>query len=215
MSNSLATYLESLIFVADQPITRKQLRKSLEAHLDTAVRKEDIDSALEELTAKYASDDFAIEIVEIAGGFQFLTKPAYHPLVGSFLKLVTKKRLSRVALETLAIIAYKQPVSKSEIEKIRGVNCDYSVQKLLDKELIEITGRSDGPGRPLLYATSEKFMDYFGLRDLGDLPKLKDLQPTEHTIGDPGSVEEEVEQNLPDAVEDHMTQSESENGKPG
>ncbi len=109
------------------------------------------------------------------------------------LQLKEKKRLSTAALETLAIIAYKQPISKPELEHIRGVSCDYSIQKLLEKELIVIAGKSDGPGKPLLYATSKNFMDHFGLRSVKDLPKLKDIQSAEaNEIGLPMGIEEEI-----------------------
>ena len=107
--------------------------------------------------------------------------------------MTTKRRLSRSALETLSIVAYKQPVTKSDLEKIRGVSCDYSLQKLLEKELITITGRSEAPGRPLLYATSDKFMDYFGLKSLKDLPKPKDFKEPESEIGEKAPIEESIQ----------------------
>ena len=100
------------------------------------------------------------------------------------LKQQSQKRLSTAQLETLSIIAYKQPISKSEMEQIRGVNCDYSVHKLLEKELIIITGKSTGLGRPLLYGTSQKFMDYFGINDIKDLPQPKDFSQESNEIGD-------------------------------
>ena len=190
--DNLVTYIESLVFAADQPITREEVRYALENAFDTKLTPEEIDTGIEQLKEKYDSGDFAMEVSEIAGGLQFFTKPAFHHVIGSYLKQITKKRLSRVALETLAIIAYKQPITKTELEKIRGVNCDYAIQKLLEKELIAITGRSDGPGRPLLYATSEKFMDYLGLGSIRELPKLKDLQPVDNSIGEPAPVEEEL-----------------------
>ena len=119
-----------------------------------------------------------------------MTKGAYHGVIGTWLKQTTKKRLSQAAIETLSIIAYKQPVSKTEIEQIRGVSSDYSLQKLLEKELVSITGRSDGPGRPLLYGTSIKFMDYFGLKDLSDLPRPKDFKDPDQEIGERAPIEE-------------------------
>ena len=189
---NLPTYIESLIFAADQPITRDEVRYALENCFDTTFTQEVVDVAVEDLKDKYQNAQFSIEVTEIAGGLQFMTKPAYHHVVGSHLKLITKKRLSRVALETLAIIAYKQPVTKTELEKIRGVNCDYAVQKLLEKELIIISGRAEGPGKPLLYATSDKFMDYLGLKDLNDLPKLRDIHTTDNAIGDSGALDEEM-----------------------
>ncbi len=189
--DNLVLYLESLIFAAPQPVTRKDLRYTLENCFETKISEEDIESALSVLQEKYSADAFAIEVVEIGGGFQFMTKPAFHHVIGDYLKQVTRARLSRVALETLAIIAYKQPVSKSELEAIRGVNCDYAIQKLLEKELIEISGRSDGPGRPLLYMTSEKFMDHFGLKSIQDLPQLKEVQGQAQSIGEGSDVTEE------------------------
>jgi segregation and condensation protein B len=204
--DKLALYIESLVFAAPMPINRKDIRYALENALEVKIPMEDLENALAELQQKYQSDDCSFEIVEIAEGFQFLTKPAFHHVIGSYLKQVTHRRLSRVALETLSIIAYKQPVTKSELEQIRGVNCDYAIQKLLEKELIEISGRSEGAGRPLVYVTSEKFMDYFGLKNIGDLPKLKELQTAGNVIGNEESIEELVErahhstENLEDTI---------------
>jgi len=150
---------------------------------DAEIPDKDITLALEQLTEKYNTDDFALEVVKAGGGYQFLTKPAYQASIGILLKQQSKRRLSNSALETLSIIAYKQPVTKSEIEKIRGVNCDYSIQKLLEKELIEIKGKSDGIGRPLIYGTNEKFMEYFGINDLVELPTPRDFASEENQIG--------------------------------
>jgi len=146
---------------------------------------QDIEQAIERLQAKYDDDNFAIQIIKSGGGYQFLTKPAYQASIGILLKQQSKKRLSVSALETLSIIAYKQPVSKPQIEQIRGVNCDYAIQKLLEKELVEIKGKSDGLGRPLLYGTSQKFMDYFGINSLDELPTLKDFKEDENEAGVP------------------------------
>lgn len=151
---------------------------------------EDIEAAIGHIHERYQKDDFAIEVVAIAGGYQFMTKGAYHGTVAAWLKQTTKKRLSQAAIETLSIIAYKQPVTKSEVEAIRGVNCDYTLQKLLEKELVSIIGRSEGPGRPLLYGTSVKFMDYFGLKSLKDLPQPKDFKIPESEIGERAPMEE-------------------------
>ena len=192
MAEQIDTHIESLIFVAEQPIRREEIRYNLENALQVTIDDASIDDALNRLQEKYWDDAFAIEIVEVADGFQFVTKGAYHHIVGSYLKQLTKKRLSRVALETLAIVAYKQPVPRTEIEQIRGVNADYAIDKLLEKELIEIVGRSSGPGKPLLYATSGKFMDYFGLKSMEDLPQLKEFQVTGEEIGEPSALEEVV-----------------------
>ncbi len=160
---------------------------------ETEFSEADIASSIEQIKARFSADDFAIELVEIAGGLQFMTKGAYHSVIGTWLKQTTKKRLSQAAIETLSIIAYKQPVTKTDLEAIRGVSCDYSLQKLLEKELVSIVGRSDGPGRPLLYGTSIKFMDYFGLKSMNDLPKPKDFKEPDSEIGERAPIEEDVE----------------------
>jgi len=151
---------------------------------DADVPNEDIEQAINQLSDKYASDEFSFEITKVGGGYLFYTKPAYQASIGIMLKHQSKRRLSNSALETLSIIAYKQPIIKSEIEKIRGVNCDYSVQKLLEKELIEIRGKSEAVGRPLIYGTSPNFMEYFGINDLKDLPTPKDFAQDENSIGE-------------------------------
>lgn len=180
----LAQHIESLIFVAEKPISIDDIKTSLDNTFEQDFDENVLVEAINGLSSKYDSTEFAMHLVEVSNGYKFLTKPSYHTTIGNFLKLSTKKKLSRAALETLSIIAYKQPVSKSEMEKIRGVSCDYSVQKLLEKELVEIVGRSDGPGRPLLYGTSDKFMEYFGLKSLNDLPKLKEILPAENAVGE-------------------------------
>jgi segregation and condensation protein B len=192
MQDRLDTQIESLIFVAQQPIRREDIRYNLENALQVVIDPEAMESALTRLQEKYWDDNFAIQIVEVAEGFQFVTKGAYHPIAGHFLRQLTKRRLSKVALETLAIIAYRQPVSRAEIEQIRGVNADYAIDKLLEKELIEIAGRSTGPGKPLMYRTSGKFMDYFGLKSMEDLPQLKEFQAPAEQIGEPSALEEVV-----------------------
>ncbi len=145
---------------------------------------EDIEKGIQGITSKYSAEEYPFEVVQSGGGYQFLTKPAYQASIGILLKQQSKRRLSASALETLSIIAYKQPVTKSEIEQIRGVNCDYTVQKLLEKELVEIKGKADSVGRPMLYGTSDKFMDYFGINDLKELPTPKDFAVNENEIGD-------------------------------
>ena len=179
----LAQHIESLIFASEHPIYFDEIHACLEQALELTLSKKEIQKTLDGLVERYAAPEYGIEIVEINSGYQFLTKGAYHHSVSVLLKQHNKKRLSVAAMETLAIIAYKQPVSKTDMEKIRGVNCDYSVQKLLEKELITISGRSDAPGKPILYVTSEKFMDYFGLKSMADLPKLKEFQPAENEVG--------------------------------
>ena len=146
--------------------------------------EKDIEEAITKITGRYEDEKFSIQLVKSGGGYQFLTKPAYQVSIGIMLKQQSKKRLSNSALETISIIAYKQPITKTEIEQIRGVNCDYAVQKLLEKGLVEIKGKTDAIGRPLIYGTSDKFMDYFGINSISELPSPKDLSSQENEIGE-------------------------------
>lgn len=176
VEHRLSTYLESLIFVSASPISLRELTVAINAYINTSMGIDEIQTHLDSLKEKYASEEFAFEIKEINGGYAFMTKGAYHELNGQVLKKQNKKKLTRTALETISIIAYKQPITKGEVEAIRGVSADYAIQKLMEKELIEIAGRSEALGKPLLYKTSEKFMNHFGLNSIEDLPKLKELR---------------------------------------
>lgn len=184
MMDFLKQHIEALIFAAPQAIPFAEIHAVLVETFQTEIPEEEVQTVLGQINTQYQVDTFAFELVEIAGGYQFMTKGAYHSTVAVHLKQTTKKRLSQAALETLAIIAYKQPVTRTELEEIRGVNCDYALQKLLEKELVVVNGRSEGPGRPLLYGTSEKFMDYMGINSLADLPKTRDFKDIENTIGE-------------------------------
>ncbi len=188
----LLRHIESLIFVADQPVSLEEIQETLETAFELKLKQEDLLIDINLLINQYADDKYSMEIIEIAGGYQFLTKGSFHNTIGTFLKNRTNRRLSRAALETLSIVAYKQPVTKSDMERIRGVSCDYSIQKLLAKELVAIVGRSEGPGRPLLYGTSEKFMDYFGIKGMSDLPKPKEFSRPENTIGNIEAMEDNI-----------------------
>jgi segregation and condensation protein B len=186
----LQQHVEALIFASPQPIPLVDIKSVLDESLLTAVSEEELVAAIQLTQQQYQQDQFAFELVEISGGWQFLTKGAYHTSVAIYLKQTTKKRLSQAALETLALIAYKQPVTRAELEEIRGVSCDYALQKLLEKELVSIVGRSDGPGRPLIYGTTGKFMDYLGINRLADLPKPKDFKDPENSVGEIPTLEE-------------------------
>jgi segregation and condensation protein B len=182
----IQSHIEALIFVAEQPLSVKEIQECLIRLVGLELNSSEIESHLELLIQKYHEGNHSFEIVPLAGGYQFLTKPAFQPTVSEFLKSKLNKRLSTNSLETLAIIAYRQPISKPDIERIRGVNCDYTIQKLLEKELISIVGRSEELGKPLLYGVSQFFMNYFGINSIDDLPRLKDLeQPTDNVIGAP------------------------------
>ncbi|MEN0050512.1 MAG: SMC-Scp complex subunit ScpB [Bacteroidota bacterium] len=180
----LDQHIESLIFTCEQPISLKEIRKCLAEVFEVKLKEAELLEAIERLKTQYAQEKYSFEIIEISGGYQFLSKGAFHETVGKYLQQTTNRKLSKSAMETLAIIAYKQPVPKSELEKIRGVSCDYAIQKLLEKELVDIKGRSDAPGRPLLYGTSQRFMDYFGINSTKDLPKLKDFKQPDSEIGE-------------------------------
>ncbi|MDN3668730.1 SMC-Scp complex subunit ScpB [Echinicola jeungdonensis] len=179
----LHRHIEALIFCTPTPLGIKDIQKCLTEMFESEVPKDHIEKAIKDLKEKYQKDDFSFALEHLGNGFQFLTKPAYQTSISILLKQQSNKRLSTAQMETLSIIAYKQPVTKSEVEQIRGVNCDYSVQKLLEKELVTIKGKSESIGRPLLYGTSDKFMEYFGINTLKDLPQPKDFSPEENQIG--------------------------------
>ena len=181
----LKQHIEALIFCSEQSISLNEIKASLKLSYGWEPEDEMVLASIEELKSKYASEEFAFELKEIADGYEFLTKKDFYPTVTALIQHKAKKRLSTAQMETLAIIAYRQPITKTEVEHIRGVNCDYAVQKLLEKELIEIHGKSDTPGKPLIYATSQSFMDYFGIKSVKDLPQLKDIHPEQNEIGDP------------------------------
>lgn len=189
----LQNHIESLIFCSNDPIKAEEIRQCLSEMFEADVPAEDIQSALDKLVAKYDEDVYPFKVYSMGGGYQFLTKPAYQSSISILLKQKSKKRLSTSALETVAIIAYKQPITKHQIEQIRGVNCDYAIQKLLEKELIEIQGKSDGVGRPILYGTSPKFMEYFGINTLKDLPTPKDFNTSENQIGEEADAEHPIQ----------------------
>ena len=181
----LKQHIEALIFCSEQSISLNEIKASLKLSYGWEPGDEDVLESIEDLKAKFSSEDFAFELTEIAEGYQFFTKKDFHPTVTALIQHKAKKRLSTAQMETLSIIAYRQPVTKTEVEHIRGVNCDYAVQKLLEKELIEIHGKSDTPGKPLIYITSPSFMDYFGIKSVKDLPQLKDIHADQNEIGEP------------------------------
>jgi len=175
----LIPHIEALIFASDKPLTTLEVTELVNnalGYMDDKIPLDKIESALEGIVEKYSADFYPFEVKQSGGGWQFLTRKEYHKTVAQLNGDKFLKRLSAAALETLAIIAYKQPVTKGEIEAIRGVSSDYAVQKLLEKELIIITGRNEKlPGHPLVYSTSKNFMDYFGINSADDLPKIREV----------------------------------------
>jgi segregation and condensation protein B len=161
--------IESLLFVSGEPVTLTGLKNI------TEIPEPEIKQFLEELMAEYEGKNSGLQIAEIASGYQMVTNPVYAPWIRKFKNTATSNKLSMPALETLAIIAYNQPITKAEIEQIRGVNSDGVIKTLLDRRLIKIMGRREVPGKPLLYSTTREFLQYFGLKDLADLPTIKEL----------------------------------------
>lgn len=180
----LHRHIEALIFCAPEPLQVIEISKCLSEMFGSDVPLDHIESAIYELRLKYNKEEFSFALEHLGGGYQFLTKPSYQASISILLRQQSQKRLSTAQLETLSIIAYKQPITKGEIEQIRGVNSDYSVQKLLEKELIELKGKSEGVGRPMIYGTSGKFMEYFGINSIQDLPQPKDFSQPENQIGE-------------------------------
>ncbi|RCK76677.1 MAG: Segregation and condensation protein B [Ignavibacteriae bacterium] len=171
--------IEALIFASDEPLSLKDivdiLKMSEEPHLRIRMSEDEVLTIIRELNKEYVDTKRAFRIIQTAGGFQFATLPDYAVWLGLMAKEKSKRKLSQSALETLAVIAYKQPVTKPEIEAIRGVNVDYMLNALLERDLITIVGRAATPGRPLLYGTTKTFLKHFGINDLIDLPKPREI----------------------------------------
>jgi segregation and condensation protein B len=167
---NLRAALEALLFSSDQPLPLTLLAESLDSPPDVVA------TALGELEAEYRAREAGVQLREIAGGWLLVTAPEHAEWVGRLLRGKRKMRLSRAALETVAIIAYKQPVTKAEVEAIRGVDSSAVLATLLERNLVTIRGRSKVVGRPLLYGSTQEFLDYFGLRDLSELPRPEELR---------------------------------------
>ncbi len=177
--SQIIPHIEALIFASEKPLSVAELTELVNnalGFIEDRASIEQVEAAIEGIQEKYATEFYPFELTQSGGGWQFLTKKEYHKTVALLNGEKFLKRLSTAALETLAIIAYKQPITKSEIEGIRGVNCDYAVQKLLEKDLIIIAGRNEeAVGKPLIYATSKSFMDYFGINSADELPKINEV----------------------------------------
>jgi segregation and condensation protein B len=171
--------IEALFFATDEPLTLRQVidifGTSDDAERNRRITPEFILSVIEDLNREYAETSRVFRIVKIAGGYQFATQPQYGVWLGRMVRERSKRKLSVSALESLAVIAYKQPVTKPEIEAIRGVNADYVLHSLLERNLVAIVGRAATPGRPLLYGTTKEFLKHFGINDLSELPKPREI----------------------------------------
>jgi segregation and condensation protein B len=181
--SQIIPHIEALIFASDKSLSATEITELINTALgfiEDRADTEQVQAAIEGIKEKYDSEFYAFELKQSGGGWQFLTKPEYHKTVALINGDKFIKRLSTASLETLSIIAYKQPITKSEIESIRGVNCDYAVQKLLEKDLVIISGRNeDAVGKPLIYSTSKSFMDYFGINSADELPKIDEVMMEE------------------------------------
>ncbi|MBK8658245.1 MAG: SMC-Scp complex subunit ScpB [Bacteroidetes bacterium] len=185
-------HIEALVFSSESAVTIDDIVEVMEkAFPGTVLDEKLVEQMLGDIQDKFSSDIYAFELRVIGGGYQFFTKAAYYNTVAALIGQKEKKRLSTAALETLSIIAYRGPITKVECEKIRGVNCDYSIEKLLEKELIEVAGRLEtAVGKPIVYRVTTNFLDYFGINSTDELPKLKDILPPQdaNTIGEVSEV---------------------------
>ena len=177
----LIQQIEALVFASDEPLSLPQLQELLCTEASLEGTKETTETALLEaiqsLQSRYIADSYAFELVKLGGGYQFVTKAVYAPVLAKLVQQRSRKRLSRGLLETLAIIAYEQPVTRHYVEQLRGVQSGYALERLLERQLICILGREEGPGRALHYGTTPQFMDFFGINDLSELPTLGELVP--------------------------------------
>jgi segregation and condensation protein B len=194
--NNIKTVIEALLFASEKPLMLEQIRDALDNLATEEIRK-----TIEELRNEYETNNRGVRIVEIAGGFQMITPPAF----SSFLKKLYKgrrvERLSTPALETLAIIAYKQPVTRLEIESIRNVNVDNMVKTFVDKGLVRIAGRKKAPGRPRVYGTTKQFLEHFGLKSLDELPKIEGFLKPEAAVEKLDSAQKNAEGMAPAETE--------------
>jgi segregation and condensation protein B len=178
MDNIYTNIIEALIFSSDEPLKHSEIVKAIKGidGEDISITDSDIEESVNRINEKYSESNNSFSITRLANGFTFGTRPEFAKYLGYLSSEKSKRRLSQAALETLAIIAYKQPVTKPELEAIRGVNCDYILNTLLEKRLISIMGRAETIGRPLLYGTTEEFLIYFGLNRITDLPKPREIE---------------------------------------
>lgn len=208
ISPEIKNIVESLIFASEEEINPRQIKEIIEKG-GVRISVAEVEEAVTSLNEDYKSNNKSFEIIKIAGGFSFATKKEYGRFIGKLFEDKQKKKLSPSALETLAIIAYKQPITRSEMEFIRGVNVDYIVNSLLEKDLITIHGRAETPGRPILYGTTKTFLKVLGLNSVEDLPKLKEINEILKNQEIEGITEADIELfnsvNKPEIYKEHET----------
>lgn len=183
MDVQLKPIIQSVLFSSPNPLKEEELFRVIQKEYPE-IENETIEIALKELQYEFQEDKYGIEIQQTGMGYSFVSKPQYYPFVLNYIETIQKRRLSKAALETLSIIAFQPDCTKLEIEMIRGVSADYAIDKLLERELIFITGRRDTPGQPTTYKTTDKFLDYFGIHSLEELPKLTDIHVQENELGE-------------------------------
>src|SRR3990172_10684177 len=209
MDRIYSSIIEALIFSSDDSLTSSEIISAIKGidGEDTDITSVDVENAVNRLNEKYKSENNSFRIVKIANGYLFATSEDYAKYVGYLSSEKTKRRLSQAALETLSIIAYKQPITKPDLETIRGVNSDHIISTLLEKNLITIKGRAESIGRPLLYITTNEFLKYFGLNNLSDLPKPREI---EDIMNDEDFIEQK-RKILMNALEEEVDDSTAEN----
>ncbi len=204
-SEFLRANLEALLFVSEEPQTITRLSEAM-----PGTTPEQVQEALDTLMREYTAERYGIQLAEIAGGYQLCTKGSYSASINKLFERRRTRTLSKPALETLAIIAYRQPITRAEIEIIRGVNVDGVLHSLLERRLVKISGRKEIPGRPFLYRTTKSFLQYFGLNSLADLPKVDDITHGLQPLQEP----EEEQPALFDELEEQPGSPDSKSGAP-
>ena len=195
--NNLIPHIEALIFASDKPLTTMEivdLANNAFSFMDEKVSLDQVETSLEGIVEKYKAEFYPFEVIQSGGGWQFLTKKEYHKTIAQLNGDKFLKKLSAAAMETLSIIAYKQPVTVPEIQEIRGVQASGVIKTLLDKKLVSAGGRKEVLGRPILYKTTKEFLIHFGLKDIGELPSMEEF---EELIRNEASAEESVQVELP------------------
>ncbi len=205
----LKRIIEALLFASPEPLSIGRIKAILQG-----VETEEVTQALESLKEDYAGESRSFQMVEIGGGYQLATKPDYSVFVAKLVESRSKQKLSKAAMETLAVVAYKQPVVRSAVEAIRGVNADGVLRTLMERDLIRIVGRGDGPGRPLLFGTTRDFLFQFGLNKLSDLPGLKEIEDLlggkdQGGVAAEGEMEEPRQGDVPASCEEAEAQTDS------
>lgn len=208
-NQQIKTIIESLLFVSEKPLMPEQIKDVLEGVDIASIRQ-----TIAELKAEYQARASGMDIVEVAGGFQMCTSTTSAPYLKKFYKIKHAEKLTMPTLETLAIVAYKQPVTRIEIESIRGVNVDGVIKSLTDKGLIRIAGRRDTAGRPFVYGTTRLFLEYFGLKSLDELPKIEEFVQAAAKAEEEKTAEAEKAVQNPEANTEEKKEEQNESTEP-